>query len=360
MKKATHTEYKYDREALTGLAILLLINAGLPEERSRVVAETLVEADLMGHTTHGLALLPAYLNELETGAMTKYGEPEVVRDLGATVIWDGGYLPGPWLLHQAIGLAIRRAGEHPVVTIVIRKSHHIACLAAYLERVTQQGLILLLSCSDPANKTVAPYGGLHAVYSPNPIAAGIPTSGDPILFDISTAATANGQVVQKYQACVLLPAPWLLDRHGQATADPAAFFDDPPATILPLGGLDTGYKGFALGLLVEALTNGLSGYGRAENPARWGASVMLQVINPEAFGGAGYLKKEMTRLVEACLAVPAMPGGAPVRIPGSKALALKQAQTEHGVALPAAVVRALEECASKYGVGMPEQINAQG
>ncbi|MCO6491487.1 MAG: Ldh family oxidoreductase [Phaeodactylibacter sp.] len=347
-------EPRYNHEELIRLASTLLQKTGLAEERARIVAETLTEADLMGHSTHGLALLPAYLKEIETGGMAVEGEPELVQDQGAAITWDGRYLPGPWLMHKAIGLALERAAQHPVVTMVIRRSHHIACLAAYPERATRQGLLMILSCSDPINKTVAPFGGLEAVYSPNPIAAGIPTQGGPIIIDVSTSTTANGLVVQKYRAGERLPHPWLLDSQGRPTDDPAAFFGEPPATILPLGGLDAGYKGFALGLLVEALANGLGGYGRAAHPNQWGSSVFLQVLNPGAFGGLEYFRKEMNSLAEACLSSPATEGGPPVRLPGHRALALREEQRENGVRLYPGIAAALEENAVRYGMGMPE------
>ncbi|MCB9307330.1 MAG: Ldh family oxidoreductase [Lewinellaceae bacterium] len=358
MKQEPQTGNRYRHSDLTGLAASLLSKAGLDDACSRVVADTLLEAELLGHRTHGLALLQVYLQEIESGNMSKSGMPQTVNDLGATVTWDGNYLPGPWLMQQAIQLATERLREHAVVTVVIRKSHHIACLAAYLEATARKGFLILLSCSDPMNKTVAPYGGVEPVYSPNPIAAGIPGEGDPILFDISTSTTANGLVVQRHNEGRPLPHPWLMDRQGHVTDDPAAFFDDPPASILPLGGLDTGYKGFALGILVEALTNGLSGYGRKDEPARWGASVFLQLIDPEAFGGTDHFKKEMSGLMRACMAAEAMPGGPPVRLPGQKALALKKEQSEHGILLQEGIVLALTGSASRYGLEMPEKTTA--
>lgn len=347
-------ELRYRHLDLVHLAAALLEKAGLAEERARIVAETLVEADLMGHSTHGLALLPAYLGELDGGGMAKTGEPDTVQDLGQAFTWDGGYLPGPWLMHQALKLAAMRAASYPVVTGVIRKSHYIACLAAYPELLTSKGLLVILSCSDPINRTVAPFGGLTATYSPNPIAAGIPTPDGPIIIDVSTSATANGLVVQKHREGARLPHPWLQDSSGELTDDPAVFFQNPPATILPLGGLDTGYKGFALGLLVEALTNGLCGYGRAEHPTRWGGSVFLQVINPEAFSGLEYLKKEMGHLAQACLSSPPRAGGTPVRLPGSRARALREEQKKEGVQLYPPIVPALQECAQQYGLDMAE------
>src|SRR5438128_1906500 len=122
---------RYSAGELVTFSTTLLQRAGLPQERATTVAEILVEADLMGHSTHGLQLLAPYLKELEAGSMATEGDPVVVADHGAAVTWDGRYLPGPWLVVKAIDLACERIREHPVVTVAIRHSHHIACLAAY-------------------------------------------------------------------------------------------------------------------------------------------------------------------------------------------------------------------------------------
>jgi LDH2 family malate/lactate/ureidoglycolate dehydrogenase len=169
----------------------LLVASGLSEDRARDVAEVLLEGDLLGHTTHGFALLPAYLQALKDGSMEKQGEPVIVTDHPSALTWDGCYLPGPWLVRRAIGVAQARLAEHPVVTVVIRRSHHIGCLQAYLKPVTDAGFVILLSCSDPANRTVTPHGGVAARYSPDPLAAGVPTEGGPILIDISMSTTSN-------------------------------------------------------------------------------------------------------------------------------------------------------------------------
>src|SRR6185503_15098642 len=120
--------------------------------------------------------------------------------------------------------------------VVIRRSHHIACLAAYLKRMTDRGLMALLNCSDPSMCSVAPFGGVTPVYTPNPMAAGIPTSGDPILLDISASLTTNGLTGRLHKAGQKLPHPWLQDAQGNATNDPAVLFSEPKGTLLPLGG----------------------------------------------------------------------------------------------------------------------------
>src|ERR1017187_1791120 len=183
---------KFDAASLQRFGQSLLTACGLAEDRARDVAEVLLEGDLLGHTTHGFTLLPAYLKELKEGTMEKKGDPITVADHGSALTWDGRYLPGPWLVRRAIATSRERLTEHPVVTVSIRRSHHIGCLQAYLRPVTDAGLVILLTCSDPASRTVAPHGGTAPRFSPNPIAAGIPTNSDPILIDISTASTSNG------------------------------------------------------------------------------------------------------------------------------------------------------------------------
>ena len=350
-------ETYYAASDLITLAVRLMQAVGLAQNRARVVAGILLEADLMGHSTHGLQLLAAYLGELEAGTMTKAGEPSIMADRGSAVTWDGRYLPGPWLIHQAMDLAFERVQEHPVVTVVIQRSHHIACLAAYLERATKKGLLMLLATSDPSVQTVAPYGGIQPVYTPNPIAAGIPTQGEPIILDLSMSTTANGTVKRFHNQGRQLPGPWLLDNQGNISDNPADLFSEPPGSVLPLGGLDLGYKGFALGVLVEALTAALSGYGRADEPKQWGAAVFLQVIDPAAFGGRDRFIRETEWLAEACRTTSTKPGESPVRLPGSRALQLRGEQLKKGVALYPSIMPALKPWAEKLGIPLPAPLS---
>ena len=135
---------KFDAASLQRFGQSLLTACGLVEDRARDVAEVLLEGDLLGHTTHGFALLPAYLKELKEGMMEKTGEPNIIADHGSALTWDGRHLPGPWLVRQAIAAARERLAKHPVVTVSIRRSHHIGCLQAYLRPVTDARLLMLL------------------------------------------------------------------------------------------------------------------------------------------------------------------------------------------------------------------------
>jgi len=340
-------------DALRVYAAALLTAAGLATDRSAVVAEVLVEGDLLGHTTHGLAQLPGYLGAIIAGTMATQGEPEVVSDRGPAVLWDGRRLPGPWLVVQATTLALDRARQYGTCTVVVRRSHHIACLAAYLERATRQGMVMLLSSSDPSIASVAPHGGTRALMTPNPIAAGFPTDGDPVLMDISTSTTTNGLTGRLRAEGGMLDHPWLIDAQGQPTRDPAALFTDPPGSILPLGGLDSGHKGYALGLLVEALTAGLGGFGRADPAEGWGAAVFLQVIDPAAFGGTDAFMRQTGWLADTARAVPPQLGAPPVRLPGARGLELRRRGLAGGMDLHPSILPALAPWADRLGVAPP-------
>jgi LDH2 family malate/lactate/ureidoglycolate dehydrogenase len=349
----TQSAPRYAASSLTAFARDALVAAGMPGDKAQAVAEILVDGDLLGHTTHGLQLLPAYLREIESGSMRLEGDPEVIHEAPAALTWHGRRLPGPWLVLEAMKAAARKAKECGTGTVVIRQSHHIACLAAFHRRATDQGLMMILASSDANSASVAPYGGLDPVFTPNPISAGIPTSGAPIVTDISTSATTNGLTGRLHQEGGKLPAPWVIDGHGKPTNDPAVLFQEPKGTILPLGGLDSGHKGFGLSLMVEALTGGLAGFGRADPKQGWGATVFVQVIDPAAFGGSQDFVRQMDEVARQCHASRPAQAGRPVRLPGEKGDALMRQQREEGVTLHPGIMEALVPWAEKLKVVLP-------
>ena len=344
---------RYDAAALRSYASALLLGIGVQDDIAADVAAVLVDGDLMGHTTHGLALLADYLDQLTQGRMAKAGAPAIVHQATVAQTWDGQRLPGPWLTLRALDTAMAMAASHGTGTVVIRRSHHIACLAAYLKRATDRGVMALIQCSDPSNHSVAPFGAVTSVFTPNPLAAGIPTSGDPILIDVSASYTTNGLTSRLHKAGELLAHPFVQDAAGNATRDPAVLFNEPKGTLLPLGGLEAGHKGFGLALLIEALTAGLSAHGRADPSEGWGATVFVQVLDPDAVGGAAGFARQMDWLVDACHAATPRPGGPPVRVPGERAMALMREQTAAGVALYPSIMPALQPWAKKLRVTPP-------
>jgi L-lactate dehydrogenase len=347
---------RYGADALNTYANRLLEAAGLAPDHAGAVARTLVDGDLLGHDTHGLALLAGYIGALENGTMRKDGEPLVVSDKPAALLWDGQRLPGPSLVLRGIDALLPRARELGSATLVIRRSHHIACLATYLLRATEAGFVLIVASSDPSVQSVAPFGGTRAVFTPNPIAIGVPTSDTPFLVDISSSVTTNGMTARLHQAGETFAEPWMLDAQGNATCEPGVLFDEPPGTILPLGGVAAGHKGFGLAVLIETLTSGLAGFGRADPAEGWGATVFMTLYDPAAFCGHAEFNRQTDWLADACRTNPPRPGGAPVRMPGDGGMARRADQLADGVRLHATIRPALEACGQRYGIAFPPAI----
>lgn len=344
---------RFAAAVLTSHARALLEAAGMDDEKAAAVARILVEGDLMGHDTHGLALLGPYLNELTNGAMTPRGAPEIMNRRPATQLWDGKRLPDPWLVEQALDACAAMARDYGTGTVVIRRSHHIAALAAYLKRATDQGLVMLLHCSDRNSASVAPFGGIDPVFTPNPMAFGIPTGADPILVDVSCSITTNGMSGRLARDGGRFPGKWLLDDKGEPTDDPKFGVPGGGGTIQLLGGTDAGHKGFGLTLMVESLTGGLAAHGRADPRDGWGATVFVQLVDPEAFGGLSGMARQLDFVAAACHASRPRVAGQPVRLPGERGLRRRALQLADGVTLHPSIPPLLKPWQEKFGIAAP-------
>jgi L-lactate dehydrogenase len=323
---------------------------GLDDHKASTTARILVEGDLLGHTTHGLALLPGYCDALLDNTMTKTGTPDVVNARAAAELWDGKRLPGPWLVERALGRAREMARACGTASIVIGHSHHIACLAAYLEVPAREGFITQILSSDPSVASVAPHGGRTAVMTPNPLAISWPTASEPVIVDVSMSVTAMGRTRRLFDAGQPMPEGWAVDAAGEPSTDAAVIWREPKGALLPLGSDTAGHKGYGLGLMIEALTSGLAGFGRADAPLGWGATVQIQVWDPAAFGGVDALVREAQYLREACQASAPRPGVRAVRIPGERGLTLKKNQMKTGVVLQESIEPRLRALAQRLEV----------
>lgn len=341
---------------LRDFATAMLTQAGMDADKAVVFAEVLVEGDLLGHDTHGLAQLPAYLDALASGELKGSGQYEVLSETPVVQTWHGHKLPGPWLVREAADWCSAQAHVFGLAAVAIQQAGHIACLAAYLERVARRGQVLLIFSSDPSTASVAPWGGTRRVFTPNPIAAGWGTGGAAVMMDISMSITTNAMTGRKRSAGERFPAPTLLTAEGAPTDDPNAFFTEPAGTLLPLGGMQAGHKGAALGLLVEALTAGLSGYGRKDPSVGWGAALLVMVLDPAKFGGTKAFHEEAQWMANAVHGNPPPPGAAPPRLPGQRGLERKAEQLFKGVALHPLIPPALRARAEKAGVPFPASI----
>lgn len=340
-------------------AARLFVAAGLDADKAETVARLLVLTDAIGRATHGLAQVGAYLDELASGGMTKTGAPQTLVDRGATVVWDGGYRPGLWLMDEATSLCLDRVAAHGVITFAMRRSHHIGCLATLAKRAADAGCFVTVASSGPHTKVVAPYGGREGLFSPDPFAFGFPAGAHPVLFDGCASITSVSMTREKAAAGALFDHPWLLDHEGRPTRDPAVMERrEGRGSLVLLGGAESGHKGFGLALMVEALTQGLAGHGRADAPTRWGASVYMQLIDPAAFAGREAFLRQTEFFAERCRANAPIDPDRPVRLPGDEAERRLRAVERDGLALAPSTMQALARRAERLGVAAPATLAA--
>ncbi|HSW21398.1 MAG TPA: Ldh family oxidoreductase, partial [Burkholderiaceae bacterium] len=339
---------------LEAFATALFEAAGLDADKATTLSQLLVLTDAMGRRTHGLAMVPLYLAELAKGTMAKSGEPEVVKQRGVVALWDGGYLPGQYVVARAIDWALSRAADSGIAAVTIRRSHHIGCLAALALRAVEKGFVALLANSDPAGARVAPYGGTEALFTPDPFAIGYPGTPNPVLVDICASITTTSMTRQKVADDARFEQPWLLDHEGKPTTDPRVLEHSTPRGSLQLiGGLDYGHKGFGLALMVEALSQGLAGHGRLDAPRRWGGNTFLQVIDPELFAGRDEFARLMDHFGDRCRSNKPIDPARPVRMPGDSAARSLASARRDGIAYDDTTRAALQRCAGELGVSFP-------
>lgn len=350
---------RYRAEDLKALAAAMLSAAGQDEIQAKAVADTLVEADLLGYTTHGIQFLPQYCTALENGTMKPDGEITLISDDGASLVYEANRMSGPWCMRQAMGEVLQRSSEQGVVTALVRHSHNIACLATYLLPVVEAGLIGLIYASGPGNAAVAPPGGREGRYSTNPFAAGFPTSSDPVLIDMATSATTNRMTERLARQGLSHSGEPMLDVEGNPSNDPNVLAGGGGGSIRPLGGDANEHKGFALALMFEALSACLSGGGRGselEDGKPGSSAAFIQTINPEAFAGKSEFLQEIDALTASLQDTPPRPGSTGVRIPGQRAFAARRDHLKHGVVLDPAIRPHLEPVAERYGLKFPQSV----
>ena len=341
-------------DSLEVFAFALFRATGMDEDKAGTVGRLLVVTDMMGRRTHGLAMAPLYLAEIRNGTMSVTGQPEVVKDTGATQLWDGAYLPGQWFVSRAIESAMSRAEVSGVGMVAIRGSHHIGCLATLAWIAADRGFVAIIANSDPAGRFVAPFGGTEPLFTPNPFAIGYPGREHPVLVDICASITTVSKTREKFAAGEGFEDPWLLDAQGVPTRDPAVLEHMQPRGSLQLmGGQEYGHKGFGLALMIEALSQGLSGQGRRDAPKRWGGSTFVQVLDPDFFGGRAAFGEQMDFLADQSRANRPVRADRPVRLPGDHAARSIAAARASGVAYDDVTWSALAQSAQALGVAMP-------
>jgi uncharacterized oxidoreductase len=239
----------------------LFVAAGAPPAEAQVVAASLVESNLRGYDSHGVALARWYLSQIKNGELVPGAAFTVRHESPALLAADGELGFGQVQCGRLVDQVAAKARQVGVAGGTLVRCGHVGRLGEWVERAAGLRLAALISVNDNGViATVAPPGGTQGRISTNPLAIAVPTRREPLVLDISTSAVANGKLKNARIEHRQVPLGWVQDAQGNPTTDPNIMLADPPGTLLPFGG-EQGYKGFGLGLMFDILTAGLAGAG---------------------------------------------------------------------------------------------------
>jgi LDH2 family malate/lactate/ureidoglycolate dehydrogenase len=337
----------------------VFVGAGLSQADADTVAIGLVEADLRGIPSHGVMLVPMYVDRLAAGSVTTASRGEVVVDAGAVAVVDAGHAMGILTADQGMALAIERARMHGVGVVVARHAFHFGAAFRYVAAAARAGMVGIAAAN--TRPLMPAPGGARAVVGNNPLAIGVPRSAqDPIILDMALSEAALGKIRLAAAEGRAIPATWATDAAGQATTDPQAAI---AGMLLPAAGP----KGFGLAFMLDVLTGVLSGgaFGSAVKGLYGDPAVpndcahLFIAVDPGAFGDRRAFTDGVLELAGQVTASPAAPGVDRVRLPGEPEADRRAAARTRGADLDASVLAALHDSAATLGVDLPEREGAE-
>lgn len=331
--------------------------AGLPGEDASLVADSLVQADLWGHSSHGVMRAPWYLDRVRAGTMRPVTQAEFIIDAGAIGLLHGHDGVGQVIAKRAMEDAIRRAKLHGVGIVSVRESNHHGALGYFTRMAAGQGCIgMLVANGSPA---MAPWGGRKKVVGNNPWSIAAPAGRlPPMMLDIANTSVARGKIFLARQKGQPIPDSWALDEAGARTTDPIAAL---AGVIQPMGE----HKGYAISVMMDVLAGALSGSGmlsevhgpyQAEKRSRSGHFVMA--LNIAAFGLLPVFEDRIERMVAELKAAPLAPGVDEILYPGEWEARNEARHLADGLDLPAQTLLDLRQAAADWGVAWPAEFAA--
>lgn len=344
---------KVDR--LIQFATDLLQAGGVSPDEAKIVADSLVDANLRGHDSHGVMRVPYYLDGVAKGEVKVGAEFTIIKETPSLVQADGNWGFGQTQARRLTERLIAKAKQSGVVLGTLIHSGHIGRLGEYCEQIAAAGMVSMLMVNTHGNaRRVAPPGGIAPRLGTNPIAIGVPHPDGALIMDFGTSATAEGKVRVKRIAGQRCPEGWLLDNQGRATCDPTTLYGDPPGTIRPFGG-DQPHKGFALGMMVEIFAGALSGgVCIREKPInQLGNCVFEMVIDPNHLGGGEHFAREVSDLVKFIRGCPRADGVNEILLAGDPERNTAVKRQKEGIPLDDGNWKQLLQLAEKLKVAAP-------
>jgi uncharacterized oxidoreductase len=345
-------------ETLERFAEAILKTSGSLDDEARTVARHLVAANLRGHDSHGIGMIPTYLHSLKAGALVPNRHATMVRDSGAIRVFDGAKGYGQIIATEAVEWAIGQAGANGVAIFALRNTHHVGRVGAYGEQAAKAGLISIFFVNVlTVSARTAPFGGREGRYGTDPICITFPAtdSSPPVVLDFATSAVAAGKIRVAYNEGKTLPPGVYIDEDGRETRDPAIFIRDRKGAMLSFGG----HKASGLALVCELLAGALTGSGAIQESALGSEGVrngvLALVFDPAKFIDRAELNGEVDRLIAWVKSAPPLAGTDPVLVAGEpERLTLRQRSSD-GIAIDERTWGELLQAAESAGVSQSQR-----
>ena len=344
---------------LTGFIIEVLVAVGASQHVAASVARVLVDADLRGIDTHGVARLPAYLNLVHQNFLDIRGEAFVSRQSGAVAVVDAVNGFGQPAGELAIREASRLALQFGIGWVTTHNSNHFGIVGYYTRIAAEQGFIAFAGTNSAA--VVAPTRSAQKALGTNPLALSVPgASGIELSLDMSTSAVAGGKLEKAIREKVSIPTGWVLTADGKNTTDPTLGIAAGGA-LLPLGGTEdqSSYKGYGLGLMVEIFASTLVGapHGVGVGPLTSSTpkgsaqiSHFFMVLDPGRFGDKLAFGNRVDSFCNELRGLAPIDPTLPVLVPGDTERETLQQRIKYGIPIHQSVLSTLDQLATKLQV----------
>jgi uncharacterized oxidoreductase len=350
MKRHETQEHTINPERLRAFVRALWEQAGSEATEARLVAEHLVKANLSGHDSHGVGMIPRYLRSLRDGELTLNVHAQVARDAGAVLTIEGARGFGQVVAHEAMALGIQRAQQLGVCAVGLRNAHHIGRIGHWAEQCADAGLVSFHFVSVAGDPLVAPFGGIDARIGTNPFCAAFPRAGrPPLVLDFATSRIAFGKTRVAYNKGLPVPPDSLVDHAGNPSNDPKDVHEDPRGALLPFGG----HKGYGMAALCELFAGALSGGFTTHKASLMTNSAIINcmmsvIIDPKAFD-APDAEQEADAFVDWLRSSRLAAGVDGVLVPGEPELA-RRAERAQGTPIDATSWAQITQAARDVGM----------
>ncbi len=324
-------------EELTTICLNIFQKLNIPASEAEVVTRSMVDANRVGHDSHGVIHLSKYVRELETGLIQPSAPTETLHESASIAVLDGNWGFGPVIATRAVALAIQKAEQTDVSSVAVSRCNEVGRLGGYACLASDAEMIGLLMANDHGGGTcVAPHGGIEGRLSTNPIACAVPIEGrDPIVLDMSTSVVASGKIRVKRHRNEVLPDGWLINADGESTTNAEDFYNVPPAALLPFGGI-AAHKGFGLSVIVDILAGALTSAGCSQSEdARVGNGLFVMVLNVASFRGFPGFSTEIERFIGYLKSAKRAAGVDTIRMPGERGWDEQRKREQDGIPIDA-------------------------